>query len=68
MFSDELTLQFVCWKTNANIGVLYEMRTGDLVRRLLLRRSEYHVYYAVTDNEVSILVVWGARREHSPKL
>jgi hypothetical protein len=43
---------------------------GEPVRRLLMPKTEQHVYYTVDDaaDEVMIETVWGARRGRSPKL
>ena len=37
-------------------------------RRLLLRRTGFHVYYVIDEpmREVTIVAVWGARRGHGP--
>ena len=48
-------------------GAVY--RTGDhVVRRLLLRRSGYHVFYELgeVDRRVTIQAVWHARRGRGP--
>jgi plasmid stabilization system protein ParE len=51
-------------------GTVYKTRKGDEVRRVLLPKTDYHVYYELDrDAEMAmILVVWGARRERGPKL
>lgn len=36
------------------------------VRRVLLPKTETHVFYAVRDGEAVILSVWGVRRKHGP--
>lgn len=43
---------------------------GEPVRRLLMPKTEQHVYYTVDDaaDEVMIETVWGARRGRGPKL
>ncbi len=38
------------------------------IYRLLLPRSAQHVYYAVVEEEVRIMSIWGARRQRPPKL
>jgi len=37
-------------------------------RRLLLRRTGFHIYYIIDEDkrEVTIVAVWGARRGHGP--
>lgn len=48
------------------LGHSYPPRDG--VRRILLRASQYHVYYEVDPNHVAILSVWSAVRGRGPKL
>ena len=43
---------------------------GESVWRVLMVRTEQHVYYTVDDaaDEIIIETVWGARRKRGPKL
>jgi len=43
---------------------------GETVWRILLPRTEQHVYYSVNDtaDEVVIETIWGARRGRGPQL
>lgn len=38
------------------------------VRRLYLRKTRFHVYYQAGGDEVVIVAVWSALREHGPPL
>jgi hypothetical protein len=38
------------------------------VRRVLMKKTERHVYYGRLGDEMTILAVWGARRGRGPKL
>lgn len=38
------------------------------VRRVLLSRIHYHVYYRATDDSLQILAFWHASRGHGPEL
>ena len=52
------------------VGVAYGPKSGDGVRRLILQRTGYHVYY-VHDSEqqvLGILAVWSCRRGRPPSL
>lgn len=51
-------------------GVLYPTAKRPTLRRILLPKTEYHVYFALERNETVIVIhsVWGARRERGPKL
>lgn len=41
-----------------------------MLRRLLLPKTEYHVYFALERDEMVLVIhsVWGARRGRGPKL
>ncbi len=54
---------------NPDLGVEYEaVYFGAPVRRLLMSKTETHVYYAHVEDAVVVLAVWGARRRRGPKL
>ncbi len=51
-------------------GQVYGHRKGRLIRRWLLEKTEYHVYFSV-DAAAGVVVlhsVWGARRGRGPNL
>ena len=52
------------------VGVPYPSEKRPELRRLLLRKTEYNVYYALERNETVIVIhsVWGARRGQGPTL
>jgi len=52
------------------VGVVAEVGPDYEVRRLLLRRSRYHVYYhfAPDLDRVDVLAVWHTSRGHGPEL
>jgi hypothetical protein len=51
-------------------GQIYGYRKNRLVRRWLLEKTEYHVYFSVDRNAgvITLHSVWGARRGRGPKL
>jgi len=54
---------------NPNLGALYDATHFEgPVRRLLMRKTERHVYFGHLDNELVVLANWGARRARGPKL
>lgn len=54
---------------NPNLGALYDAKHFEgPVRRVLMKRTERHVYYGRLGDDVIILAVWGARRGRGPKL
>jgi plasmid stabilization system protein ParE len=67
---EELRLAFASLAAFPEIGPAYRSRHGIGVRRLLLPRSQYWVYYEVDHaaEEVRILAVWRASRGKAPPL
>jgi plasmid stabilization system protein ParE len=56
-------------EANPNLGAPYEAsRFEGPVRRILMKRTERHVYYGLLGDELIILAIWGARRGRGPKL
>jgi hypothetical protein len=53
-----------------SIGSVYTVVDGLPVRRVLLRKTNTHVYYSVDDDTelVKVLAVWGAPKARGPKL
>ncbi len=51
-------------------GKAYHRATSASYRRLLLRRSRFHVYYVIDEAEqlVWIVAIWNAARGHGPEL
>lgn len=68
LFLDELSEAFELIANMPQLGHLYRASPIAHVRRLLLPRSRYHVYYVVRSNEVLVLAVWHARRGFGPPL
>ena len=50
------------------MGVAYEAGLGFPVRRVLLMKTAYHVYFGLNGDELVVLSVWGARCKRGPKL
>lgn len=69
LFDDELIEVLERLTGKPDLGGEYERVDREVIRRVLLRRSEQHVYYAVEKNGVIVVyTVWGARRGRGPKL
>lgn len=68
LFGDQLQRGFDLATTQPHAGV--RARDVDLegVRRLLLSRIRYHLYYTVEDEVVEILAFWHASRGTPPAL
>ena len=69
VFLDELE-ELVEWiETTGVIGRVYDAKAKCRVHRLLLEKSEYHVYLARKSEELIVVVsIWSARRKRGPKL
>ena len=70
LFEQELDAALEQIRARPNsVGTLYEQ--GDLetpVRRVFLRKTQNYVYFAIEGDEIVVISVWGAPKEHGPKL
>jgi plasmid stabilization system protein ParE len=70
LFTDELerTFRYICHVANA--GVRWPTSRRPTLRRILMPRSNNHVYFLVDEptETVHVLAVWGAPRGTTPKL
>lgn len=70
LFAREFLVAIRHLRAAPETGTLYTVRRGRAIRRWLMPKTEYHVYYRF-DRERDLLViysVWGARRGRGPKL
>jgi plasmid stabilization system protein ParE len=51
-------------------GTKYPTSKRPNLRRLLLPKTEYHIYFALERNDTTLVIhsVWGARRGRGPRL
>lgn len=70
LFLDEIEQAEQMLRANPELGIVYTVKRSGAIRRLLLRKTEYHLYYRYTAhrNKLVVLAVWGATRGHTPKL
>ena len=69
LFLDELLETVEAIEATAVLGVPYGAQTHHRVTRLLMKKSEYHVYLVRQAEEVVVAVsIWSARRRRGPKL
>jgi plasmid stabilization system protein ParE len=70
MFLDELDQVERLLRANPEAGITCAKHRSGVVRRVLLTRTEYHLYYQfrAERNEIVVLSVWGATRGRGPKL
>jgi plasmid stabilization system protein ParE len=70
LFARELAATTTLLREVPSIGSTHTVLDGLPVRRVLLRKTNTHVYYSV-DREaelVKVLAVWGAPKGREPKL
>ena len=70
LFKQELAIAFTRILRAPKVRQQYGQIEGEPVRRVLMPKTEQHVYYTVDEaaDEVTIETVWGARRGRGPKL
>jgi len=66
LFAQELDAAIAILADSEVPGVIYDERRS--VRRLLLRRSHYHVYFTRQSDVHFIVAVWSAFRGGGPRL
>jgi plasmid stabilization system protein ParE len=70
LFSLELAYVLETLVQTPSIGTLYAERRGVVIRRVLLPRTRYHVYfnYDAALGVIAVRAVWHARRGAGPDL
>jgi hypothetical protein len=70
LFAREMAEARALLSATPDVDVPFTERQGVIVRRLLLPRTQNHLYYEVDENDgmVMILAVWGAPRGGGPRL
>lgn len=69
LFEDELDDALDKLEAEPTLGTEYRVVRGRVIRRILLPKTEQHVFYSVgEDDGIVIHTVWGARRGRGPKL
>jgi plasmid stabilization system protein ParE len=70
LFVEELAARLEALVAAPHAGALYAERRGVVIRRALLRRSGYHVYFSYdpTTEIIAVRAVWHSARGHGPIL
>lgn len=69
LFELELTAALDRIRRTPILGSAYQASGFEVpVRRVLLPKTQNHVYYAVEPDQIVVLSVWGARKGRSPRL
>ncbi|MBN1607543.1 MAG: hypothetical protein JW940_12980 [Polyangiaceae bacterium] len=70
LFAQEFLAAIRHLRTAPESGALYTRKRGRAIRRWLMPKTEYHVYYRF-DRDHDLLIIyslWGARRGRGPEL
>jgi plasmid stabilization system protein ParE len=67
LFADELEQVLKTLEETPTLGTVYRARTAA-TRRVLLRRTHYHVYFVEEAERLYVLAVWSAFRGSGPTL
>lgn len=67
LFEDELEAAFSLLLRVPHVGQVWSRKHPD-IRRYLLPKSRYHVYYSEADDVLTIVAVWGGPRGSGPDL
>jgi len=68
LFDEEIAAAIERIGAAPGLGAIYPSSFARTLRRVLMPRTQNHVYYVVRANEVVVLSVWGAPRAKGPKL
>jgi plasmid stabilization system protein ParE len=68
LFDEELTEVLERISITPTLGAAYPAKLEVPVRRVLMEKTKTHVYFAVRDEVVYVLSLWGAQRRRGPKL
>lgn len=70
LFAEELHARLTELVSIPQLGSPWPTERRPRLKRLLLEKTQYHVYFEVNERkgEIQILTVWGARRGRTPKL
>lgn len=70
LFQTELATACRKLAATPTLGIVYQTLRSKVVHRLLLPRTEQHLYYWLDEKagEIVVMTIWGARRGRLPKL
>lgn len=66
LFANELDQALIALEVAPGLGLRYAPKPG--IRRLLLQRTSYHLYFLVEANRVYVVALWSAYRGRGPAL
>ena len=66
LLANELDQALIALEGTPGLGLRYAPKPG--IRRLLLQRTSYHLYFLVQADRVQVVAVWSAYRGRGPAL
>ena len=66
LFAEELEAALGLLESVPSLGATYDESKG--VRRVLLKKTGYHVYFVQRADVLTVVAVWAGRRKHGPPL
>jgi hypothetical protein len=68
LFDDELEAAVIRLTRAPETPAIYSHMAGLEVRRILLPRTQFHLYYAIAKDIVVVHAIWGAVRGEPPPI
>ncbi len=69
LFARELAATRAQLANTPKIGVVWRIVRGKPIRKFLMPRTHHHLFYEIeASGDIMIHSIWGARKEHGPKL
>jgi plasmid stabilization system protein ParE len=67
-FDEDIEAALALLADNAAIGAPYRSSRHGNVRRYLIDRIRYYIYFRITDDSIQVLRIWHASRGTPPRL
>jgi len=66
-FVEELERAIALLAGAPEMGIVYGSFRNRPLRRLLLEKTRYHLYYVIVDERIEVVTVWSALRGRQPR-
>ena len=67
LFLTELEVAMALVLTSPGVGAPYGTHEGALVQRVLLPRTQHHIYYVIEGELIGVVSIWSALRRRGPR-
>lgn len=70
LFEQELRGALDKIKKSPHVGVVYKGRRDRIYHRVLMPKTQFHVYYRILEKEsvIRVVTIWSTARRRAPKL